>query len=65
MRWFLLFIPISGFSPMFPQRRKSMYYDGNNRNKNHLRDIDHKLNRHKSHMKNLIKQKKEIIKNMT
>lgn len=66
MRWFLLLLPASSFMPAFPPVRKSsIYYDGNNRNKNHLRDIDHKLLRHKSHMKKLIQQKKELIKNMT
>jgi len=55
-----------GFMSNFVYNRKSaMHYDGNNRNKNNLRDIDYKLGRQKGLMKRLIKQKKNIIKNMT
>ena len=55
-----------GFMSNFEYNRKSSaYYDGNNRNKNNLRDIDYKLGRQKGFMKRLIKQKKNIIKNMT
>jgi cell division protease FtsH len=55
-----------GFMSNFEYNRKSSaYYDGNNRNKNSLREIDYKLSRQKGFMKRLIKQKKNIIKNMT
>ena len=55
-----------GFMSNFQYNRKSsVYYDGNNRNKNHLREIDYKLSRQKGFMKRLIKQKKGLIKNMT
>ena len=54
-----------GFMSNFVYNRKSMNYDGNNRNKNNLREIDYKLGRQKGLMKRLIKQKKNIIKNMT
>ena len=68
MRWslFLLVQSTLGFMTMFPYNRKtSIYYDGTNKNKNHLREIDYKLNRQKGLMKRLIKQKKNLIKNMT
>jgi len=54
-----------GFMSNFVYNRKSIHYDGNNRNKNSLREIDYKLGRQKGLMKRLIKQKKNIIKNMT
>jgi len=55
-----------GFMPFTLYSRKtSIFYDGNNKNKNQLRDIDNKLTRQKSLMKKLIGQKKGIIKNMT
>ena len=55
-----------GFIPLSQHRRKtSVFYDGNNNNKNKLRDIDNKLTRQKGLMKKLIGQKKGIIKNMT
>jgi cell division protease FtsH len=60
------FMTSPGFMSNFEYNRKSSaYYDGNNRNKNNLRDIDYKLSRQKGFMKRLIKQKKNIIKNMT
>ena len=55
-----------GFIPIFPYSRKSsIFYDGNNKNKNKLREIDYNLNRQKGLMKQLVQQKKSIIKNMT
>jgi ATP-dependent metalloprotease FtsH len=42
-----------------------MHYDGNDKNKNQLRGIDYKLNRFKKQMKELLQEKKELIKNMT
>ena len=55
-----------GFMPLTPYSRKtSVYYDGNNKNKNKLREIDYNLNRQKGLMKKLVQQKKSIIKNMT
>ena len=60
------FMTSPGFMSNFEYNRKSSaYYDGNNRNKNSLREIDYKLSRQKGFMKRLIKQKKNIIKNMT
>ena len=55
-----------GFMPFSLYNRKtSVYYDGNNKNKNKLREIDYNLNRQKGVMKKLVQQKKSIIKNMT
>jgi len=42
-----------------------MNYNGNEKNKNHLRGIDYKLERYKKQMKELLEEKKELIKNMT
>ena len=68
MRWimFLLAQTTVGFMPFsLYSRRSSIYYDGNNKNKNKLREIDYNLNRQKGVMKKLVQQKKSIIKNMT
>ena len=78
MRWYLFlvettllesimgFMSSPGFMSNFQYNRKSaVNYDGNNRNKNNLREIDYKLSRQKGMMKRLIKQKKNLIKNMT
>jgi len=54
------FMPLSMYS-----RKSSIFYDGNNKNKNKLREIDYNLNRQKSLMKKMIRQKKSLIKNMT
>jgi hypothetical protein len=60
------FMTSLGFMSNFEYNRKSaVNYDGNNRNKNNLREIDYKLSRQKGMMKRLIKQKKSLIKNMT
>jgi len=40
-------------------------YNGNDKNKNHLRGIDYKLDRYKKQMKELLEEKRELIKNMT
>jgi cell division protease FtsH len=63
---FLLAQTTVGFMPFsLYSRRSSIYYDGNNKNKNKLREIDYNLNRQKGVMKKLVQQKKSIIKNMT
>jgi cell division protease FtsH len=63
---FLLARSSVGFMPFsLYSRRSSIYYDGNNKNKNKLREIDYNLNRQKGVMKKLVQQKKSIIKNMT
>ncbi len=49
----------------FPRSLTCMHYDGNDKNKNQLRGIDYKLNRFKKQMKELLQEKKELIKNMT
>ncbi len=54
---FLLPLKLRSLSPL--------NYNGNDQNKNHLRGIDYKLDRYKKQMKELLEEKRELIKNMT
>lgn len=66
MKVLLLLQATIAFMPLINHhRRTSVYYDGNHRNKNHLREIDYKLQKHRNLMKKLVDQKKNLIKNMT
>jgi cell division protease FtsH len=49
----------------YPRGLTRLNYNGDDNNKNQLRGIDYKLDRYKKHMLSLLKQKKEIIKNIT
>ncbi len=53
---------------LFPLQSRSlipMNYNGNDKNKNHLRGIDYKLDRYKKQMRELLDEKRSLIKNMT
>ena len=67
MRWILLCFSFSnGFRTFAPLRKSTcLYYDGNDQNKNHLKGIDYNLGRYRQKMMELIREKKELIKNMT
>ena len=51
--------------PMKGKGLSPLHYNGNDKNKNHLRGIDYKLDRYKKQMKELLEEKRELIKNMT
>ena len=56
----------NSFLVPFPSRTLTcLHYNGNEKNKNQLRGIDYKLNRFKKQVKQLLQEKKELIKNMT
>ena len=62
----LLFTLTSAFLCPPPIRKFTrVHYNGNDQNKNHLKGIDYKLGRYRQQMMELIKEKKELIKNMT
>ncbi len=68
MKW--IFIGWIAFTHGFftPSRRVSLtrvYYNGNDKNKEHLRHIDHQLIHYKKRMMHLLDEKKGLIKNMT
>ena len=60
-----LFVVKSFLSPNHGRMATRICYNGNEKNKNHLRGIDYKLDRYKKQIKSLFKEKKELIKNMT
>lgn len=51
--------------PPYVRGLTRLNYNGNDDNKNQLRGIDYKLDRYKKQMLSLLKQKKQIIKNIT
>jgi len=55
----------SFLSPLHIRSLNPLYYNGNDKNKNHLRGIDYKLDRYKKQMKELLEEKRALIKNMT
>jgi cell division protease FtsH len=69
MKFILLLLPLSVQSFLFSKGRplslSPLNYNGNDKNKNHLRGIDYKLDRYKKQMKELLEEKRELIKNMT
>jgi cell division protease FtsH len=63
---FVCLLSVKSF--IFPKQFRSLsplHYNGNEKNKNHLRGIDYKLDRYKKQMKELLEEKRELIKNMT
>lgn len=67
MRWLLLCFSFSnGFRNRIPFRKSTcLHYNGNEDNKNHLKGLDYNLGRYRQKMLELIREKKELIKNMT
>jgi cell division protease FtsH len=64
--WIVCIIPTKSFLTSAPLRTLSqLNYNGNDKNKNHLRGIDYKLDRYKKQMKELFEEKKKLIENMT
>jgi cell division protease FtsH len=49
----------------YVRRNTRIGYNGNDKNKNHLRGLDYKLDRCKKQLKELFEEKKQLIKNMT
>jgi cell division protease FtsH len=63
-----LFLVTNGFlfhPPLRGTRIRPLNYNGDDKYKNRLRGIDYKMDRYKKQMRELLEEKKQLIKNMT